>query len=315
MPECPEITIMANQLNDLLKNKFIQSIDLISGPYLNSKNTNYVQLRNHILSMMTIIKNPNKAIMITSVHKKGKFIYFPLAIVSKDGSKLKKSNDICLGSSLGLTGHWVSVSDENLFSSENDTSFENSHNHIVIRYSDKPKPKPEDIKKIYYNDISAQGKFYAETMKWLKIKLNDLGPDVLSSGFTYDKFKEKMSIKRIQNKPIYMSLVDQSIISGIGNYLRADIMYIAQIECKINPLSNVKDLSEQQLKCLWKSIITVSNNSLRQHGTTSPAYVDIYLNPGKYEPIIYGKNIAPNGSKIRTLIDPKKRKFHHIQTS
>jgi formamidopyrimidine-DNA glycosylase len=44
-------------------------------------------------------------------------------------------------------------------------------------------------------------------------------------------------------------LLDQKVISGICNYLRADILYLS----KINPFRKVKDITEKELKIIFKN--------------------------------------------------------------
>ena len=47
--------------------------------------------------------------------------------------------------------------------------------------------------------------------------------------------------------------MDQTKISGIGNYLRSEIMY----EAEINPFSYIIDLSETEINNLYKYIISI----------------------------------------------------------
>lgn len=48
-------------------------------------------------------------------------------------------------------------------------------------------------------------------------------------------------------------LINQKIVSGIGNYLRADSLWMA----KISPHRKIKDLSDDELVIIFKSIRTL----------------------------------------------------------
>ena len=53
-----------------------------------------------------------------------------------------------------------------------------------------------------------------------------------------------MKMKRYEEKKIGNLIVDQKVISGIGNYLRADILY----QSTISPYRTIKSLNEEDLK-------------------------------------------------------------------
>jgi len=64
---------------------------------------------------------------------------------------------------------------------------------------------------------------------------------------TFLLFKERIQKKINLDKPIGNVIMNQKIISGIGNYLRADILWCA----KINPFRKVKDLTDKELYILY----------------------------------------------------------------
>jgi formamidopyrimidine-DNA glycosylase len=63
-------------------------------------------------------------------------------------------------------------------------------------------------------------------------------------------FETAILKKKNLDKPIGIVLLDQKNISGIGNYLRADCLWLA----KISPFRKVKDLSVGDLKKLFYSV-------------------------------------------------------------
>lgn len=120
--------------------------------------------------------------------------------------------------------------------------------------------KSKDIKVKYskvtfiFNDNSAL--HWINIRKFAKIKLIDsinqdkslqkLGPDPL-------ELKEKQFldiIKKYKTKNIKAFLMDQSIISGIGNEYSDEILY----QAGISPKHAIKDLSNKQLDLLFKKM-------------------------------------------------------------
>jgi formamidopyrimidine-DNA glycosylase len=98
---------------------------------------------------------------------------------------------------------------------------------------------------------SGGGDSNSNTNPVLEKKLKELGPDLLHDGTTFEIFKTQIRKKVNENKPIGNVIVNQKIISGVGNYLRADALWMA----KILPFSKVKDIKDDDLKLLYKSVV------------------------------------------------------------
>lgn len=78
-----------------------------------------------------------------------------------------------------------------------------------------------------------------------------LGPYVLENNITYNDFYSRLD-KKPKSK-IAVALLDQNLISGIGNYLRCDILWYA----KINGESRIEDLTLKQRKRLFDASINL----------------------------------------------------------
>src|SRR5690606_16237701 len=101
--------------------------------------------------------------------------------------------------------------------------------------------------KLYFNDVRNFGNMeITNNIEILNNKLNSLAPDFLKEDFTNNEFHQmivsyvhvnnKLSQARM-NKEIVKVLMDQnSIGSGIGNYLVAEILFKA----KISPYTKLK---------------------------------------------------------------------------
>lgn len=93
----------------------------------------------------------------------------------------------------------------------------------------------------------------------LQQELFDLGPEPLEANFTFDHFQEIFKSKRGKLK---MALVNQKIISGIGNCYSDEICF----EARIKPTVTVNSLEEDSLFSIYNSIHTVLNNAISHGG-------------------------------------------------
>ena len=73
----------------------------------------------------------------------------------------------------------------------------------------------------------------------LQKTLDNLGPDILTEQFNLDVWNDLLD--KYKNKNITSFLMDQSIISGIGNYIKDEALYYA----KVSPLRKVGSLKKK----------------------------------------------------------------------
>ncbi|XP_038717928.1 formamidopyrimidine-DNA glycosylase isoform X2 [Tripterygium wilfordii] len=77
--------------------------------------------------------------------------------------------------------------------------------------------------------------------------ISELGPDALFEPMTIDQFFGSLSKKKIAIKAL---LLDQSVISGIGNWIADEVLY----QARIHPLQSVASLSKESCATLLKCI-------------------------------------------------------------
>jgi len=163
------------------------------------------------------IKDMDKLInlKIKSINCYGKFIYWEF-----------HNSDIVMFNTLGMTGWWVY--DNNI------------HNNIKFII---------DNQTIYFNDMRNFGNIIVANKEKLIKKLDSLGADMFNMN-DFDKFKKRL-LKKRDDIMICTALLDQNIIAGCGNYLRAEGLYIA----KISPFRTVKNISDDELHTLWEILV------------------------------------------------------------
>jgi DNA-formamidopyrimidine glycosylase len=277
MPEGPEVTIIAKGLNKLLKDKIIISFEI------NDKSRYY---KKSPIGYNEFIKRnsdgDNKLnIGIKEINNKGKFIYWIF------------NDNTILFQTLGMSGGWY----------KHNANHSSNHSGVVVTYLDKEKDKDKDkdkekdkekdeVNKLYFSDQRRFGtlKFYepSNSKKELNKKLKTLGPDILNDElFNKDDFLKIMRKPSLKNKNITRIITNQKIISGVGNYLKAEALYHA----KINPHKLVNQLSDKEIINLFSSIKYKIIGSYKTGGTSIRNYSDIDDIKGKYkfELEVYGR--------------------------
>jgi formamidopyrimidine-DNA glycosylase len=118
---------------------------------------------------------------------------------------------------------------------------------------------------LYFYDQLSYGTLKVLSQSELDSKLKKLGVDMGDPDTTFEDFYEALklcsgdlrSLKgkdsknlKANSEPIGNLIVNQKIISGVGNYLRADSLWAA----KISPFRKLKDISKAELKKLYRQI-------------------------------------------------------------
>lgn len=200
---------------------------------------------------------------ISAVKCKGKLIYIKFG---------RGRNRIYLFNTLGMTGCWTTDSSQN-------------HLHVKFQIDD-------DIT-LYYRDPRHMGtlKFTVNRDKELKTR----GPDILS------KSSRKLDIvpiyRKYNSKNICWAMMNQKLISGIGNYLKAEILY----RCGISPMHNIKDLSDQQLHAIYKWARRLAKKSYKHGGATIYTYINGITNQkGGFTKFmrVYNRQTDKKGRKV-----------------
>ena len=94
--------------------------------------------------------------------------------------------------------------------------------------------------------------------------LSTLGPDIIPYNGTFDSAEFERRLNEHPDREIGAALLDQRICAGIGNYIRAEILFF----CGINPFTLVGDLTDTQRDCLHRHIPLVGARALAQPGVS-----------------------------------------------
>ncbi len=303
MPEVVEIRKYADFLKSKMKGKFISKINIKNGRY---KKHGPFPLYKEI--------SKNLPLKVVDIKTKGKFMYIIL------------ENNFYILSTLGLSGGWVykdklyefPILIDYVKTEIIDSYKTRSLNHLNVEF--EINKTSNSTKSIFFYDTLSFGTLKGiRSSEELEKKLESIGPDIMDISTTFEIFKRQMSMSSQQDKAIGNVLMNQKVISGIGNYLRADILWYA----KISPFAKVKDLKISNLKSIYKicRILTWSDYN-REKGIKLKMLDSKDKTPKNYKrnfyiymqnTNIYGKPVIKTplyeGSQPRTIYWVKSRQI------
>lgn len=246
MPEGPEIYVISNYLDKYLKNKTLSNFEILEKS----------RYKKSDLKKLNFVKFINKKLLKVSF--KGKKIIFDFG-------------DIYLISFLGLEGKWLVNPVKHL-----------EHKSIKMTFKDETTAYYYDSR--HFGCLQYLTKKYVDNNglpnvgnPWIP---SDMYPNIIKE---YE-FYEMLQNKRLINKKIMDFLLEQKYTAGIGNYIRADALYLS----RISPHRYTKDITLEESKLLYKSIIKVIDESLKAKGHSLRTYLNPSGNKGVYEPYVYG---------------------------
>lgn len=270
MPEGPEVARTADVLNEFLKGRKIVNIAI--GP--NAKHE-----RLDTIPVGTTIVN---------VDSYGKRIIFNME--KPDGTPFR----MC--SFLGMEGHW-------------DQDPKLNHTHIQI-YFGRVIPNVNVSKArrkinlgivegppICYSDSRHFGRnVVCYTDDQYKDFFKAIGTDLIKDRdkITPEVWRNKLRNPRIKTKQIATFLLEPKWFSGIGNYLKSEILYRA----RIYPGRQLQDLTDEEIETLRIVSLDTIMESYKSGGLTIRTYSAPDGSIGKFEKVVYKQDKCPLGYPI-----------------
>lgn len=188
--------------------------------------------------------------LIKGVFNKGKFIWWEL------------EKDWFIFSTLGMSGNYKLEYNKH-----------SRFQFIVTRVNEFE----TETFSLYYCDARNFGTLkFVNGREHLYNKLNSLGPDMLNDPCDFTTFLE--ICRKYSNKSVVKFMMEQKHISGVGNIYKSESLFLA----RISPFKTMGELSDEDLKRLYKAIIKVLKTSLEQGGATIQSYSDLYASHGNY---------------------------------
>ena len=107
--------------------------------------------------------------------------------------------------------------------------------------------------------------------------IDDLGPDPLRRGSKWEDFASGLTNRKT---PIAISLLDQSVIAGVGNVYRAEFLFLLGI----HPERPSRDLAQTELEDLWKVSVSQLRQGVRLNRIVTVSQTDSGTSPGRLKP-------------------------------
>ena len=170
----------------------------------------------------------------------------------------------------------------------------NSHTRVIFTFSNGSK--------LYFNDQRRFG--WVKVMQSEELRVQNLfgrlGPEPLEKGFTWQILKN--NLLRHKNMPVKVAILDQAVVSGIGNIYASEACFDAGID----PRTKVGQMIDEQFKALHSGIVKSLKAGIKYGGATRAHFVDAEGRKGYFldYAYVYGKDKKPCkvcGSEIKKI--------------
>lgn len=254
--------------------------------------------------------------IIQECNCKGKFIYIILDNGKHNGGSQTDSNTIplsntndkdyqrCIFITLGMSGMFVS--EETHRQRKGKTPSHHQHARWYFELMDVSSSSNTMTRtRIYFYDARNFGHLkFCFSRLLLKEKLESLGLDVLHHETTEDVF---LALLQKQKSPMNICkfLMNQQKLSGIGNYLLAEVLYRARID----PFCHVQELSLEQQQKLFHEIKATAMESYESQRIDAFSYYQFdegtqreSASRGTFQLQCYGRLYTDSGTPVKREI-------------
>ncbi len=267
MPELPEVQTTVNGINSVAKGLTIKEIwtDL-------AKKTVSRPDYKESIKYLPFFEAMRKAVhgkKIISAERRAKNILINLSGGNTILIHMKMTGHV-------MYGKYTFNAKENVWTPATDEKNEslrdpfNKFLHFVITFTNGKQLVLSDVRK--FAKVTLLSTTETHTTK----HLDNLGPEPLKEGFDARAF-----VARIMKKPkgkIKTVLMDQSVISGVGNIYSDEALWL----CGVHPLSIASNIPEKKLQELFSCVQTVLNKGIDFGGDSTSDYRQIDGTRGKF---------------------------------
>lgn len=193
-----------------------------------------------------------------------------------------------------------------------------NHSHVRFDISDCEVKGAFKIMKpafsLYFDDSRYMGGVDIIPNEGIPLYFKDFGPDLLQHALDektwipLDKWMSIFGQKRLQKWCVCDVLMEQSLIAGIGNYLRSEILYYAGV----HPYRIVLSLTAEE----WDRIRICSHKIVLLSYSYGGFTIESFISPdgarGMYPAAVYGRTHDPYGNPVVTSKGKDGRTSHWV---
>lgn len=157
-----------------------------------------------------------------------------------------------------------------------------AHTHVVFHF--------ENGYKLLYQDVRKFGRIVYKELAdiYTTLPLSKIGVEGNSENYNLDKIYEAIHRKKL---PIKTVLLDQTIISGLGNIYVDEVLF----KSNINPHRLASSLSIEEVKSIMANSKEILNKAILYKGTTIRSYTSSLGVSGNYQDflMVHTKKVCP----------------------
>lgn len=306
MPELPEVEIIKRGLNEKIAGKQIAEVDIHVSKIFQGQEDDVIGAK------VSKIKRRAKMIIIGLDNDKSLLIHLKMTgqlVYQVKSEKHAPSPCVPCNNRTQSVSPEAMVTGEKVKSGEGEIKFRGGHpqkgylgklpnqfTHVTFKFSDGSL--------LYFNDLRKFGyiKVYnTKEINDLKV-IKELGPEPFAKELT-PEYLMKICAKKPRAK-IKQILMDQTIISGVGNIYADESLFCAGI----SPLRLARDAKRSELEKIIGCIKKVLKKGLEYGGSSENTFVNVEGKPGRMQNhfMIYRKTgqKCPNNCGIvrRTVV-------------
>jgi formamidopyrimidine-DNA glycosylase len=170
----------------------------------------------------------------------------------------------------------------------------NAHTRVIFSFSNGSHLFFNDQRRFGWIKIMKMGQAAVDSL------LKNLGPEPLEKKFSWEILKN--NLLRHKSQPIKVAIMDQSVVSGIGNIYSNEACF----DAKLDPRLRVGELNDASFKALYNGILKSLKNGIVHGGSTRANFVDSEGHKGYFLDYAYcygrdGRSCKVCGTEIKKI--------------
>lgn len=292
MPEGPEVRTLVDQLQGAVGSRLVD-VQFLSGRYVRHGPPDGFDAFAKTMTRYNKTNPADNVDIVKEWNTKGKFIY----ILLDHGAKKPPLNATTTTTTTEddfQRSIWITLGMSGRFLNEERHEADPRHARWYLSLL----MKDGSQRKLYYHDMRNFGTVkFCLSAQALSKKLDSLGLDILDRNTTEDDFVQLVERQK-SDLNVCKLLMNQSKLSGVGNYILAEGLYRSGID----PFASLSETNEEQQRRLFRELQSIAFESYDAQGLSRPggSYRDTDGKRGRFEFSLqcYGREFCARGKPV-----------------